>query len=111
MQYAVPFDAAPHGAARTFMYFDKQATVDEAYAALAWDIAWETVNELSEWTGVGNTVAVAPASMPAARPVQGAAGTADLFTLVGRVGRAANTRTGVYLMARDGIRLVTGARH
>jgi len=110
VQYAVLFKSDPHNATRTFQAGDHQATVSQAFAELAWDIAWETVNELSAWTGVGNAVAVAPASMPAARPVLAVARPADLFTLTGRAGREANARTGVYLMTRDGIRLVTGAQ-
>ena len=65
VQYAVLFKSDPHGATRTFQAGDHAVTVDEAFAKLAWDVAWETVNELSEFTGVGNANATDKVAEPA----------------------------------------------
>jgi len=110
VQYAVMFQSDPHGATRTFQAGDHQATMTEAFAKLAQDVAWETVKELSTWTGVGSTDVVPPASAFAVRTMQNAAGPANLYTITGRAvaGRTANAGTGVYVLTRDGIRIVMG---
>jgi len=111
------FRADPHGATRTFQNGDKVATMDEAFAKLAQDIAWETVTELSAWTGVGNSGVVPPVPASAVALAQNAGGSAMLFTIdgravatIGQADRVPAARTGVSIVAQDGILVVTGVQ-
>lgn len=89
VHFAVLFGKNPQGAIREskWGFWQVTTTIDEEFAALAQEIAWETVTELSEYTGVnGGETSAFPHTL---RPMSAAGGLTSpggvaVFTLDGR---------------------------
>jgi hypothetical protein len=58
LAYAVYFKKDPHGAALSFYQWSGDLSVSQEFATMAQDLVWEVATDMSEWTGIDQSISV-----------------------------------------------------